>query len=269
MELDFASEAVYAVPEAGQEMSVFQPPVEQPATVQQVMAAPPLAQRVPSMPGPDDPRPEPYKVIQFPRLMPTQPAYAVEDPPEALELAEPVLDTPRILDAPEPEPGQMDLLQSFGDIQLEADERNDIDDLPPTPAPLQIRFFAGLVDVLALIGGSMVFAAVFLALSSGLPPARLMLPAAAASVALLWLLYQYLFLVYSTGTPGMRMAALELHTFQGEPASLALRRKRAFAALLSACSLGLGYFWAYVDEDTLCWHDRITGTCVRETGKDL
>jgi hypothetical protein len=42
------------------------------------------------------------------------------------------------------------------------------------------------------------------------------------------------------------------------------RRFRALAAVLSAGSLGLGYFWAYVDEDTLCWHDRITATCVKE-----
>jgi len=222
------------------------------------------------MPGDDDPRPEPYKVIQFPRPMPAHGEERAGQHPnqarqEATELAEPVLDTPRILDAPEPEAVQLDMLQSFADIRLEAEQRQEIDDLPPaSPAPLNIRVFAGMVDVLMLIAGGIVFAATFLVLSSGLPPARLMLPAMLATMSLLWLLYQYLFLVYSPGTPGMRMAALELHTFEGEPVTVALRRNRVFASLLSACSLGLGYFWAYVDEDTLCWHDRITRTCTQE-----
>lgn len=230
------------------------------------------AEAVPAvyMPGDDDPRPETYKVIQFPRPIPAHsddragyPPVAARQEPE--ELAEPVLDTPRILDAPEPEAVQLDMLQNFADIRLEAEQREEVDDLPPvSPAPLNIRVFAGMVDVLMLIAGGIVFAATVLVLSSGLPPARLMLPAMLATMSLLWLLYQYIFLVYSPGTPGMRMAALELHTFHGEPVSVALRRKRAFAGLLSACSLGLGYFWAYVDEDTLCWHDRITRTCMQE-----
>ena len=34
----------------------------------------------------------------------------------------------------------------------------------------------------------------------------------------------------------------------------------ALALALSSVSLGLGFVWAIVDEDTLCWHDRITRT---------
>jgi uncharacterized RDD family membrane protein YckC len=115
-----------------------------------------------------------------------------------------------------------------------------------------------------MLAAGLVFAAVFLALATGLPPTRLLLPAVLASGALLWLVYQYAFLVHSAGTLGMRMAGLELYTFEGERASMTQRRFRALAAVLSAGSLGLGYFWAYVDEDTLCWHDRITATCVKE-----
>lgn len=228
--------------------------------------APALANDLPGiyLPEPDDPRPEPYKVIQFPRALQEEPAEEANDPPEILELAEPILDTPRILDAPEPEFRQMELMQSFADIELEAGHRQESDDLPPSPAPLTIRVFAGLVDLLVMFAAGLVFGSVFLGLSSGLPPARLMLPSVVAAGALLWLLYQYAFLVHSAGTLGMRMAQLELYTFAGERASTAQRRWRALAAVLSAGSLGLGYFWAYVDEDTLCWHDRITGTCVRE-----
>src|SRR5439155_6730208 len=64
-------------------------------------------------------KPETPKIIRFPRPLPMQPPPVVQNPVEELELAEPVLDTPRILDAPEPQPEQMDLLASFADIRLE------------------------------------------------------------------------------------------------------------------------------------------------------
>jgi hypothetical protein len=35
------------------------------------------------------------------------------------------------------------------------------------------------------------------------------------------------------------------------------------AALLSAFSAGLGYVWCVLDQDRLCWHDRITRTHVQ------
>ena len=85
----------------------------------------------------------------------------------------------------------------------------------------------------------------------------------AAVGALLWLVYQYVFLVYSAATPGMQMAQLELCTFQGQRVPVSLRRWRALASLLSCCSLGLGFAWALIDEDMLGWHDRITQTHVR------
>ena len=34
---------------------------------------------------------------------------------------------------------------------------------------------------------------------------------------------------------------------------------------LSAASIGLGYAWCMLDEDQLCWHDRITRTHLAST----
>jgi len=39
-----------------------------------------------------------------------------------------------------------------------------------------------------------------------------------------------------------------------------LRRWRVLASWLSGVSLGMGYAWVLLDEDGLCWHDRITHT---------
>jgi hypothetical protein len=53
-----------------------------------------------------------------------------------------------------------------------------------------------------------------------------------------------------------------LITFDGGPARRQARRGRSVAMALSTLSLGLGLVWALLDEDTLCWHDRITRTYV-------
>jgi hypothetical protein len=63
-----------------------------------------------------------------------------------------------------------------------------------------------------------------------------------------------------------------LARFDGSPASRPLRRWRVLASYLSAASLGMGYAWVFLDEDVLCWHDRITHTYLaprsRNSGDD-
>jgi uncharacterized RDD family membrane protein YckC len=209
-------------------------------------------------------RSEMPKIIEFRRPAVVQPVFIPQNRVEEFELAEPVLETPRILEAPEAE--QMDLLPAFADIQLESTGHRTGEqvELPPQSAALQHRAFAGLVDLLIVLVASAAFAMIYLVLIHELPQPRLVLLTTAAVGALLWLVYQYVFLVYSAGTPGMQMAQLELCTFQGQPVSVSLRRWRALASLLSCCSLGLGFAWALIDEDMLSWHDRITQTHVRE-----
>src|SRR5437588_262050 len=97
-------------------------------------------------------RPEMPKIIEFRRPISVQPAFVPQDVSQntfdEFELAEPVLETPRILEAPPAE--QMDLLPSFADLQLESAEpgRGERVETPPQSAALHARAFAGLVDVL-------------------------------------------------------------------------------------------------------------------------
>ena len=72
--------------------------------------------------------------------------------------------------------------------------------------------------------------------------------------------YQYLLLVHSGSTPGLKLARLELRRFDSGPVPRRLRRWRVLASVLSGLSLALGYAWCFMDEDELCWHDRITHT---------
>ena len=88
--------------------------------------------------------------------------------------------------------------------------------------------------------------------------------AALAAVTLLfWAAYEFLFVVYTGSTPGLRAARLRLAAFDGSPLNRRSRRWRVLASFLSASSAGLGYFWCFLDQDGLCWHDRITRTHVR------
>jgi uncharacterized RDD family membrane protein YckC len=213
---------------------------------------------------------DPPKIIEFPRPRPpVQPVYFVPEPeiPSELELAEPVLDSPRILDAPEPPPEQLNLLPTFADIQLgdtpEYRPGHQVE-LPPQAAPLTHRVFALLIDMMMVLLGSAVFAITLIMFGRGIPQSRLALLSALLVGGSLWLIYQYVFMIYAPATPGMQLAELELCTFTGEPVPLPLRRWRVLAGMLSACAVGLGFLWAFVDEDTLSWHDRITQTHVRK-----
>lgn len=215
-------------------------------------------------------RQEPPKIIEFPRPAAAQPLYHPPkryQEPEELELAEPMIEAPRILDAPEPSPQQMDLLPAFADIQLEAeaDRQAGQVELPLQPAPLGYRLFAGLVDLMVVLMAAAVFLIGVLAFTEKLPPSRMSMLCGLVLSAGLWLIYQYLFLVHSKGTPGMQLAQLELCTFQGESVPRSLRCQRALASLLSALAMGLGFAWALVDEDTLGWHDRITQTHLKHS----
>ena len=232
-------------------------------------------------------RPEPPKVIRFPR---TQPAYVptVEEVMlDELEQATP--EAPRIImeacdsepmellqqeiEPPEIEPvalpsirgKQMELLPSFDDIQLEPEEaRIDHDnEVIPQPAPMPQRLVAGLVDV-AIVGvATGVFALTFVEAAEGIPHSNMTMVCMLAAGGIFWLVFQYIFLVYRRATPGMDFAGLELCTFDGKATTMFERQSRAAASALSGFSMGLGYFWALVDEDRVGWHDRISRTHVR------
>jgi uncharacterized RDD family membrane protein YckC len=234
-------------------------------------------------------RPEPPKVIRFPR---TQPAYVptVEEVMlDELEQAAPAPESPRItmeaydaeptelqgqeIEPPEIEPvarpslrgQQMDLLPSFDDIHLEPEEeRIDHDDeVIPHPAPMHQRLVAGLVDMAIVFISTGAFALTFLEAAEQVPLSSMTMVCMLAAGGIFWLVFQYIFLVYRRATPGMNFAGLELCTFEGKATTMFERQCRAAASALSGFSLGLGYFWALVDEDRIGWHDRISRTHVR------
>ena len=204
--------------------------------------------------------PEPSaKVIEFPRSA-AIPVF------HASELADSIFDRPRIVEAPEIVPSP----PALGGMLMEPVQQELADrratDVPSFEASASIvrRAAAVIVDGVILAAAVVAFAAIFLRLNPSLTPVRgpvtmLVIGLGAVAVAL-WMAYKFLFVVYTGSTPGLRAAKLRLVRFDGLPLNRNLHRWRVLASFLSAFSAGLGYLWCFLDQDRLCWHDRITRT---------
>ncbi len=245
------------------------------ATVQRVaerFAAAAAAGIVIAPPEPVEVRPETPNVIEFPR--PARPMMVVREQMQRSrldELAETLHETPRILDAPEPEPEavapQMQPI-TLGDTFAPAVPAEEME-LPLVVAAVSPRMYAALVDNGIVALAVALFAVVASQITGRVADQRALLGAVAFAAAVFWSAYHLLLLTYSGDTPGMQLAQLTLRDFEGQPLPRAARRGRALAMLVSAAPLGLGFWWAFFDEDTLCWHDRITQTCIVESSGQL
>ena len=179
-------------------------------------------------------------------------------------LADPIFDRPRIVEAPEVVPPP----PALGGILIEpalpqpAENRTDAESRIQS-ASIFRRLLATAFDGLILGASVSAFAAIFLRLNPLRGPFPLLAGVVAGLTISLWFTYQYLFIVYTGSTPGLRVARLKLVKFDGSPVQRGLRRWRVLASFLSGLSAGLGYLWCFLDSDSLCWHDRITRTHLR------
>lgn len=229
-------------------------------------AVPPVrTQAPPPPPRPSEPEPQPLaparrvrNIIAFPH----RGMFNVEH----LPLDELVPEPPRILEAAEePSPPQQHAEVQLPAITLDDDQPDEQATIPELELPLRVaplahRIWSGVVDS-AMVGiGCAMFTAIFTYFAHGVPRTRMALPIAAVVLLLLWAGYHYLLLVSGGTTPGMRLTRLAMITFEGEALRRSARRKRALAMVISCLPLGLGFLWAFLDADALCWHDRITGT---------
>jgi uncharacterized RDD family membrane protein YckC len=177
------------------------------------------------------------------------------------ELAEPVIDRPRIIEAPElllPPPALGGML--IEPVREPEPTREPGVDMPLQTSSLARRASAGAIDALLVAAAAAVFGYMFLRFNPSLPQLRITAELAAALSVTLWFAYQSAFLIFCGTTLGLRATRLKVSRFDGGPVSRNLRRWRVVASALSFVSLGLGYAWIYLDEDQLSWHDRITKT---------
>jgi uncharacterized RDD family membrane protein YckC len=218
---------------------------------------------------------------QYPEQVPEQSAKVIEFPRSAAipvfrpsDLADPVFDRdrPRIVEAPEilPPPPALGGMLMEPAHQEPADRRPGADFPLPSASPsasIVRRALAALVDAVILATALAAFVAIFLRLNPVRGPLPMLAGALAVVALLLWAAYEFLFVVYTGSTPGLRAARLRLAGFDGSPLNRRLRRWRVLASFLSAFSAGLGYLWCVLDQDGLCWHDRITRTHVQSAAQ--
>jgi len=167
---------------------------------------------------------------------------------------------PRIVEVPEVVPPA----PALGGIILEPEEtepeKRPEFEIPLQAAPVPRRLLAGACDGLLVTLACAWFAYIFFKLVAFVPPLPQGLVVRVGMSGALWVGYQYLLLVYTGSTPGLRLARLRICRFDGTPVDRRTRFWRVLASILSAVSLGVGFAWCYLDEDALCWHDRITQT---------
>lgn len=185
-------------------------------------------------------------------------------------LAEPIPDSPRILEAPAKPTGTEQQAPLFAGIELGTlpaypgePPADFASELPLPVAPLPQQIVCVCADSGLAMAGFALFAWIVMTNTDLAFSNHAVWGAGAAVAGLFWTAYHVAFLYYSDATPGMLMSGSGLCTFDDTLPCRATRIKRAAALTLSMISLGMGFAWALVDEDHLGWHDRISRTYLR------
>lgn len=189
------------------------------------------------------------KIIEFPRVQ------------RHYELAEPVSDQLRIFEADEellpPPPSHLN------EIEIAPQEPAHISaeiEVPLQTVPLATRAYATALDLIMMICAVGVFALCAQFFANAIPITKQLLASGGVSALLLLSLYYLLSFSFRRTTIGIDASGLRVMTFTGHDPSRARLRCRALATVLSYAALGMGFAWSFIDEDQLCWHDRITHT---------
>lgn len=137
-------------------------------------------------------------------------------------------------------------------------ESNIICDAPVAPAGL--RFQAAFIDAVLMLVGCAFGVLMFEYAGGQLIFDRHVAPFILAAILTVPFSYKLLWTFTGRDTLGMRCAGLRLVDFDGNPPSQSRRYQRFAGGILSLLAAGIGMVWSLVDEDSLTWHDHISGT---------
>ena len=122
------------------------------------------------------------------------------------------------------------------------------------------------MDGIVVLWACSIFGGIFYKMTGTRPPLWELIGLSAGLPCIFWAAYQYLFLVYCGTTPGLRATHLRISRFDGSLVERRVRRMRVLCSFMSGISLGMGYGWQFLDEDSLCWHERVTRTYLAPRG---
>lgn len=128
-------------------------------------------------------------------------------------------------------------------------------------APLARRLAALLYDALLLLGVLFVFTLLLIFARGGraIGAGTIWYDASLVAVA-----FAFCGLSWTRGgqTVGMKAWRIRVVALGRGPLDWRRAALRFFASWLSLLPAGLGYWWALVDRERCCWHDRLSGTRV-------
>ena len=139
------------------------------------------------------------------------------------------------------------------------DARTSASSLYPV-ASLEERRFAAAIDIACLLFAYGGFLTLFGSLGGQFMLSKLSAAVYAITFGIVYLQYFALFTVFGGTTPGMMFRGLHVASFTGDPPTPRQMLLRSAGYILSAGTFFLGFFWAWWDEDTLTWHDRLSNT---------
>jgi hypothetical protein len=130
-------------------------------------------------------------------------------------------------------------------------------------APMNQRVMAAVVDFTLVSGAFLAAAFTVITKMTTMPGLKQLEVGSVVGLALMGLAYLAFFFFLTGVTPGMKYARLEILTVTGAKASREQRMRRMGALLVSMAPMGLGAAMALLDDQQLCWHDRLSGTYLK------
>lgn len=123
-----------------------------------------------------------------------------------------------------------------------------------------LRLKAAALDALVFAAAVAIAAAAFHFMGGRLSFNRQVLYGCGGAIGAMLLFYHLFWSVLGCDTAGMRHCRISVLTFDGSAPEPRLRMVRMAVACLSILALGLGLFWALVDEEGLTWQDHVSQT---------
>jgi uncharacterized RDD family membrane protein YckC len=122
------------------------------------------------------------------------------------------------------------------------------------------RFVASAIDAATILLGFGLLVMTVQLLGGNFGSGKMFWIGLGAALALVSMLYGFIWAIAGRETAGMRFTDLQLISFDGFPLDPRSRALRFASTWLSFCSGGLGLLWAIADEENLTWHDHISKT---------
>jgi uncharacterized RDD family membrane protein YckC len=151
------------------------------------------------------------------------------------------------------------MLDFFGSEEVVSPpQSNIICDAPVAPTSLRIQ--ATIIDGLIMLAGMALIFTGFVYVGGPGMPDRHSVPLLIAVLLMVPLFYKGMWTYVGRDSFGTTAAGLQIVDFDGNPPSQSRRYQRLAGSFVSVLAAGVGILWALFDEDSLTWHDHISGT---------